>query len=338
MRSTVRRALLATALFLIPAATVAEDAPKPAAPAAAANAPVQDWSKDIETVVVTVDNRGPLIWHVQKGDSELYILGIVTPVPETLEWRTGGVEAALKGASQLLLPPQASVGLFEGVWFLMWNRDAIYLPSSTTMESTLPADLSARFTKVRDSLHRDADRYSDLRVPLAGLRLAGDFQKSAGLDYRKVSKMLDRLASRAHVKSKPIATYEALPLVKQLPKMSPAANAACMKAALDDIEVQRVHAEPAAEAWAVGDLDGIKANYSDTRFESCIQSMPSFSALFDRAVRDSTNAANAALARKGKTLMVVSMGELLRRGGLLERLRAEGVTVDPPSNQALPPA
>src|SRR5205814_10497510 len=110
-------------------------------------------------------------------------------------------------------------------------------------------------------------------------------------------------------------------------------NEACLKAALDDVESQAVHAVPAAEAWAIGDLDGVKANYSETRFESCIQSMPSFAALFDRAVRDSAAAANAALRRKGKTVMLVSMGELLRKGGLLDRLRAQGLAIDPPSNR-----
>ena len=105
-----------------------------------------------------------------------------------------------------------------------------------------------------------------------------------------------------------------------------------MKAALDDIDAQSVHARPAAEAWAVGNLDGIKANYSEDRFESCIQSMPSFAALFTRAVNDSAAAADAALNKKGKSVMVVSIGVLLRKGGILDRLKAEGLTVDAPSS------
>ena len=75
-----------------------------------------------------------------------------------------------------------------------------------------------------------------------------------------------------------------------------------------------------AQAWAVGDLGGIKASYSEQRFESCIQSMPSFAALFQRAVNNSLGAANAALAKPGKTVMAVPLGALLRKGGLLDRL------------------
>lgn len=320
----MKRALLAAAFALLPLSVAADNAP---------TAPVQDWSNQIETVVVTPGDGGPLMWHVTKGDSELYLLGVVGPLPKDLQWQTHGVETALKGATQLLLPPTASVGLFEGLWFLMWNRDALYLPDSTPMESTISAPLRTRFTATRERLHRDADRYSDLRVPLAALRLEGDFQNAQGFDYRALTKTIERLASHAGVHSKAIASYETLPIVKQLPGMSAAANEACMKAALDDIDAQSVHARPAAEAWAVGDLDGIKANYSEDRFESCIQSMPSFAALFTRAVNDSAAAANAALNKKGKSVMVVSIGVLLRKGGILDRLTAEGLTVDAPSNR-----
>ncbi|HEY1711194.1 MAG TPA: TraB/GumN family protein [Rhizomicrobium sp.] len=324
----MKRLALAVVLACVPFAGAAENAPAPAA------APTQDWSQTIETVVVTAERHGPLLWHIKKGDSELIILGIVDPVPKKLDWDTGGVEAALKGAKQLILPPGASVGLVEGLWFLMWNHDVIYLPDSTPMESTLPDALRQRFTTARDRLHRDADRYSSLRVPLAGLRLVGDFQTDHGLTAREPSDTVEKLARHAGVSSKRAAEYEALPLIKQLPKMSAAANEACMKDALDDLEIQSAHADAAAQAWASGDLAGIKANSSDDRFESCIQALPNVAALFQRSVNDSLSAANAALARPGKTVMVVSMGPLLRKGGILDRLAAEGLTIEAPSNSA----
>jgi uncharacterized protein YbaP (TraB family) len=314
------------AIACLPLASAADNAPAPP--------PTQDWSQTIETVVVTAERHGPLLWHIKKGDSELIVLGIVDPVPKKLDWDTGGVEAAIKGAKHLILPPGASVGLIEGMWFLMWNHDVVYLPDSTPMESTLPEALRQRFAAARERLHRDADRYSGLRVPLAGLRLVGDFQTDHGLTVREPSDTVEKLARHAGVSSKRAAEYEALPLIKQLPKMSAAANETCMKDALDDMEIQSAHADAAAQAWATGDLAGIKANSSDDRFESCIQALPNIAALFQRSVNDSLAAANAALAKPGKTVMVVSMGQLLRRGGILDRLAAEGLTVEAPTNSA----
>jgi hypothetical protein len=299
-------------------------------PAHADPPPVQDWSTTIETVVVTAHVAGPPMWHIRKGDSEVVVFGIVDPLPDDLDWNKDGVRAALKGARQLLLPPKASAGLLDALWLLAWHSDALYLPDGTTMESTLPADLRMRFVAARDRIPRDAGRYSGLRPPLAALRLESDVLKAQALTVDEPLGMLRRLARDADVPSRFVADYEAIPMLKQLPGMPQSANDACVKAALDDIDAVSAHAAAAAHAWASGDLAGIRANYSEQRFESCILSMPSLSALFQRAVSDSVNAADAALAAPGKTVMATSIGLLLRQNGILDRLRAEGATIEGP--------
>ena len=291
--------------------------------------PVQDWST-IETVIVTAHVRGPPIWRIRKGDSEVVLIGIVQPLPEDLDWNKDGVEGALKGAHALLLPPKASAGLFDMLWLLAWHSDALYLPSGTTVESTLPADLRVRFIAARDKIHGDAGRYSNLRPPLAALRLEGDVLKAQQFAVNEPAGTLQHLARQAGVPSHFVADYEAIPMLKQLPDMPEAANNACVKAALDDIDAVSVHATAAAKAWASGDLAGVKAKYSEQRFESCIQSVPSVAALFQRAVNDSVKAVDTALAQHGKTVVAASIGSLLRQNGILDRLRAEGATIEGP--------
>ena len=289
--------------------------------------PVRDWSKAIETVVVTAPKPGPLIWSATKGNGTVYLIGLVEPLPKTLAWNDAGVRDALSGAHELLLPARASAGLFDMLWLLAWNSDAIYLPGGTTLESLLPDDLRARFVADREKLHRDADRYSGLRPPLAALRLEGDFMKDRDMTPEEPAETLGRLAARLGVHSRPIADYEAIPMLKQLPKLSKAANEACVRAALDDIDALGAHAQAAADAWARGDLAGIEASYSEQRFESCIQAVPTAAALFSRAVNDSTAAVLDAVNRPGKTVMAISIGVLLRKDGLLDRLAAHGITV-----------
>lgn len=291
--------------------------------------PVQDWST-IETVIVTAHAPGPPIWRIHRGDSEVVLIGTVQPLPEGLDWNKDAVQNALKGAHALLLPPKASAGLFDMLWLLAWHSDALYLPRGTTVESTLPADLRARFTAAREKIHGDAGRYSDLRPPLAALRLEGDILKAQHLVAEEPTGTLQHLARSAGVPSRFVADYEAIPMLKQLPDMSKAANDACVKAALDDIDAVSAHAAAVAKAWASGDLAGIKANYSEQRFESCIQSVPSVAALFQRAVNDSVKAVDTALAQHGKTVMAASIGSLLRQNGILDRLRAEGATIEGP--------
>ena len=292
--------------------------------------PVQDWSTNIETVIVTAHVPGPPMWRVRKGDAEVVLVGIVQPLPDNLEWNKDAVRGALKGAHVLLLPPRASAGLFDVLWLLAWHSDALYLPGGTTVESTLPADLRARFIAAREKIHGDAGRYSALRPPLAALRLEGDVLKAQLFAVDEPAGALRHLAREVGVPSRFVADYEAVPMLKQLPDMPEAANHACVKAALDDIDTVSAHAAAAAKAWSSGDLAGIKANYSEQRFESCIQSVPSVAALFQRAVNDSVKAVDTALVQHGKTVMAASIGSLLRQNGILERLRTEGATIEGP--------
>jgi predicted dinucleotide-utilizing enzyme len=112
--------------------------------------------------------------------------------------------------------------------------------------------------------------------------------------------------------------------------MSPAANEACAKDALDDLDDIAAHSKAAAEAWAIGDLDALKANWSEQRFQGCIQAVPGVSVLFQRAVNDSVTAVNGALTKPGKTVMIVSFGALLKKGGILDRLKEEGLEIEQP--------
>lgn len=292
--------------------------------------PVQDWT--METVVVTAKKPGPAFWHVVNGKSEVWILGTLGPVPEDLKWDTGRLEYFLSGAKVLLLPPRGQVGPLEGIWFLITSGDVLRQPDGTVLESTLPGPLKARFVAARASLHKDADDYAEYKASVAGFILERDFLRANDLSGSQPLKTIEQLAERATVPSRRVATYEALDVIKEVPSLSNAGNWACMKDALDDIEVMAKHARPAAEAWATGDLDGVKAHYSDPKALDCLGQSASFSKLWARSVSDTLSALNAALKSPGKTIAVVSIGELLRKNGIVDRLKAEGFTVEGPGD------
>src|ERR1700761_3386780 len=42
-------------------------------------APIQDWSNNVETVVVTAQASGPALWHIVQGPSDVWILPTVSP-------------------------------------------------------------------------------------------------------------------------------------------------------------------------------------------------------------------------------------------------------------------
>jgi uncharacterized protein YbaP (TraB family) len=308
---------VATALFALGAA--------PATP------PVQDWS-NTEIVVVRPDHPGPALWHIVKDKSEVWILPTVSPVPKGMPWDTHEIESLLKGANALLLPPRASVGVFEGLWFWMTSMDMLEQPSGTELENTLPAPLKARFVAARTRMGRDADRYADFLGGVAALRLESDYWSFANFTPNGPQRTIESLASRAGVSAKPTATYPAMNVIKDVPKMTAAAHLACLGMALDDIDTQSAHAIAAADAWAKGDIAGVKAHYSETKLDDCLNQNSAYRVLRESANRDMTNAIVAALNKPGTTVVVMPMGFFLRKGGVLERLEAAGLTVTGPGS------
>jgi len=288
--------------------------------------PIADWS-NIETVLVTAKHPGPALWHVVRGQSEVWILPTVEPSPSDLKWDTSDVAHLLKGSKILLLPPRGQVGLIEGTWFVLTGLGTLELPQGTTLEASLPEALKDRFVAARVVLHEAADRYEKYLPAVAAVVLESDFWNANGLKFNNAQKTVERLATQALVPARTIALYSAMDVIHDVPKLSPAANLICLEDALNDIDVETVHAALAAKAWASGDLDGMKAHYSETRLDSCLQQSGAYTALRDKEISDVADAITSALDKPGKSFAIMPIGIWLRKGGVLERLEATGLTI-----------
>ena len=302
--------------------------PVPAPAQTPAQAPIQDWAP--ETIVVGAQRHGPLFWRVSRGDAEVWIMAVVGPMPEDLVWDHSELASLLDGAKRVLLQPRAEIGMLEGAWFLLTQRSTLDLPNDAHLEDVLDPQLKTRFVAAREKLHRDADRYEDFQPAWAGFRLYGDFIHDSDLNVDEPADTIKHLARSKDVPVAPIATYQVLSIVKDVSAMPPEASRVCLRSALDDIEAEEAHQALAAKAWSVGDLAGMTRNYSEPTIFACLQRVQSFSAVWSQSVTDTDKAVMTALDEGGKTVMVASLGTLLRKGGLLDRLRAHGITVESP--------
>ena len=311
-------AAFVSVLFL-GAAAAADEAP-----------PVTDWTTN-EVVVVDASAQGPAMWHLQKGDSEIWFLGTVGLMPKDLAWNTMRLEQTIDGANAMWLPPEANADLldvFDLSWFFLTHRGVLSMPGDQTLEESLPPELRARFVAARERLGKKASEYEDDSPLLAGFKLLGAF-----VDVRKMTAELPRKAAQKiardkHVKVRRIAEYNATPLIKEMFKLPREAGRVCLVNGLTQVEILEKHAVAAADAWAVGDVAGIKANYSTALFRDCVMQTKRFGELNQRAVDDTVKTVHEALARPGKTVMLIDVGWLFRAGGVADRLAAEGLVLE----------
>jgi uncharacterized protein YbaP (TraB family) len=290
-----------------------------------------DESAVVQQLEVIGRRPGPALWRVTRGESEVVILGGLSPLPHILHWDTIRVEHALADATVLFLPPnKVHVSLFDAAGMFL-RQGALKPAHGADMERALPPELRARFDRVRDSLHLDPKRYQHWRPAVAGLLLLGDYRRAAGLSEDKPGTTVAKLARAAHAEVRVVGELKVKPLFDAAAKMSDGQNQACLAAALDDVEREIGHAQRAADAWAVGDLQTVRANSSASLIDSCLLQLPGVQSVVEQGTKDAVLTINAALNRPGHSVAVIDLTFLLRRNGVLDRLKAEGDQVTVPA-------
>ena len=291
---------------------------------------VPDWAQ-IEAVEVNA-KPGPAVWHLTRGNREVWLLGLVGALPKDLEWNKQYLSELFDGARAILMPPKADVALTDIAWFLIRHGGELSLPRGQSLEQDLPDDLRARFIAARDSVGGDAGDYrTDIPIR-AALRLQQDFAKKAALTPREPRATIDDLAAGKHIRSTPVLRFEAMDAVRDILKLNPQQQRVCLAQAVEDVAWGLAHAGVAARAWAVGDITGVKANYSESRLGTCIMAaVQAFGDIDARNSAEYVTAIDAALNQPGKTIVVIGMGPLLRKGGVLERLQGRHFAIEGPA-------
>jgi len=302
---------------------------------AAAAQTVSDWA-EIESVEVR-ERPGPALWHLTRGNSpnnfsEVWLLGMAGALPKDLDWNKQYVSELLDGSRAILMPPKADIALTDIAWFLIWHGSELSLPRGQRLEETLPVDLRARFVAVRDTVSGDADDYhTDIPIR-AAMRLQQDLRKKADLSFGEPRDTVESLARRKRIPMAPVTRFAAMDAVREVLKLTPSQQQACLAQALEDVDWARGHADKAARAWAVGDIKTVKAHYSEWRLGNCIMgAVQKFSDIDGRNIAEYVSAIDAALDQPGKTIVMIYMGPLLRKNGVLERLQARGIAIEGPA-------
>jgi len=298
--------------------------------AGAANAqPLADWAQ-IEAVEVRA-KPGPALWHVTRGNSEVWILGTIGAMPKDLDWNKQYLSDLLGGARAILMPPKANIGIVDIGWFLLMHGSELSLPRGQTLEAGLPDDLRRHFVAARDAAGGDAGDYQTDTPIRAAIRLQQDFMKKTNFSYKEPRDTIEDMAARKHIRNAPVTRFEAMDAIREMLKLTQAQQQVCLGQAAGDVNWGLAHAGAASRAWAVGNVGGVKANYVQSRLLDCVtNAVHSAGTIEARTIADTVAAIDAALNQPGKTIVVIAMGPLLRKGGVLERVEGLHATIERP--------
>ncbi len=302
---------------------------------------------DMAPVVVSGAQPGPGLWRVSSSDGHtLWILGTVSPLPATLEWRSDEVDAVVAEAQQMLAAPgwtlDADIGFFKGLTLLPSAMKAARSPDGRRLQEVLPPALYARWeVQKKRYIGRDGGIEKD-RPLVAATELYGAALKKVGLKQRSaVSEVLDK-AAKAHGHT-PVSTRLVIRIddprqaLKDV-RASSLDDVACFERTLDVVESKLPILVERANAWSVGDIDALQRMAVQSQYGACVDAVErsefgrrrGLTDLDRRAQEKWLGHARDALKRNTVTFAVVPVFSLLAPGGYLDELRRSGYEVENP--------
>ena len=343
----MHRTILATGVMLALASLPlqAQEAPTQAgAPVPQQQATMgADGIRTEATVVVDGAQPGPGMWLVRKGGHDLWILGVLTPLPAKMQWQSKQVEQVIANAQEVIRPPRVSLdvdgGLFKKLTLLPAMLGARKNPDGKRLEQLVSPASYARW-KVLKAQYIGSDGGVEKWRPLfAAQELYQEAMKKTGLNGSGIiTPVVDKAIETHHpnvtVVKEEIVVKDPKPLLKEWSKTT-LDDIACFENTMTRIETDLDAMRARANAWATGDMAALQSLPPPYQWEACSSAITEAGigkrlgfGDANKRVRDKwMAAAEAALDRNQVTFAFLEMKELGGNNGFLARLKAKGYTV-----------
>jgi hypothetical protein len=317
-----------------------------------AQAPGEEKTAELPTVVVTGEQPGPGLWKVSSGDHVLWILGTLSPLPKDIHWRAREVQAAIASAQEVIDPPHikmdAKVGFFGKLRLLPSLVGVRDNPDHATLQQVMPAELYSRWVALKTK-YFGAGRGRNIetwRPIFAAIELWNQAIRKAGLSRSDITGDVVRdAAKRAGLQPiEPNYTIEIddpRAAVKEF-KQGSMDDLDCFRKTLDRVDSDLDAMAVRANAWATGDVDALRRLPDVDQREACIAAVTGTDIARERGIVDLpervqnawVDAASAALAKNRVTFGRLPIMDLLAKDGYLAKLKAKGYMVEAPDDPA----
>jgi len=293
-------------------------------PSQAAAPTAKPWS-DITEVVVRAHAPGPAMWKLTRGDATVWVMGTLHVAPKAINWDANRFRRILNGAHVLILP---RIIQDEPV-----SEQDMELSGSQQLSDVVSAPAYHRFlTDLQRENFDDLPNGLAYQPAWAGAWLIVRIYIAHDITTHIVPPEVATYAAQSGVAVKYVDRHTNRLQARQYSRMDKAAGEACLDDYLDGIDHDLATTDLMGKAWAEGDVPTILANHREPAWVTCFLAQPKYAAIYETyAVDDMVKAVDDALKTPGKSVAVMPLSDLLRRDGILDRLRAEGVTITAPA-------
>jgi uncharacterized protein len=285
-------------------------------------APAEVRSETPPASAATEKPVNPALFVARDENSTIYLFGTVHLRRPGAAWGGANAQAALAEAdevwTELEITPEADAAAAR----LLWQHGMA--PPHEPLSSVLNESERARLAAAATSLNLPPQMLERMRPWLAGMTLSllpmmrDGYDPSAGVDN-----MIDAVADAAGKRRRAFETAEQQ--VQFFAGMSMEAQRELLVEALAQFETEDLEVDVLADAWARGDIEGLEREVID-------ETRSRYPEMFEVMLVQRNDAWVAMLMQElegsGVDFVAVGAAHLLGREGLVEQLRARGVSVE----------
>ena len=296
-------------------------------------------------VVVTGVLPGPALWKVSKGNHVMWVLGLASPLPKNMQWKSAEVESRIASSQAVLKLPSLEIGVRTSFYrssMMPSARELETNPNQQTLQDVLTQALYQHWRVLKARYLGDDDRVERMRPIVAGRELYEAALGHAGLvDDDGLEKIVYRAAVHDGIAS--VNTSYQLLLKDPREAVRSLSNASmndqyCLSQVLDALDHGLVQATVRANAWATGDIGALRSILSQVQQDSCLSTLDGsqfamalgINDIESRVRKSWIDSAEQAIDKNKQTFAVLPIHELLAPDGYLGALQANGYAVQAP--------
>jgi hypothetical protein len=335
MRSTVLGCLLLTSLWTTPALATQEGASQAALPI-----------RDEAPVLVSGALPGPGMWKVSRDGHVMHVLGTVSPLPKGMDWISRDVEKVLAQSGEVVLAPSymvdADVGFFGKLALLPSLIGVRRNPDNAQLRDVVPPASYARWLVLKQRyIGRDGDA-EKMRPIFAANELYQAAIEDGGLTGKRIVWPVIQAAIREHgiKRTEPqvkVSIKNPKGALKEF-RTEPLGDLDCFDKMLQNLETDVGRMAERANAWAVGDVEALRALPLGDQYQACQNALMQASVAQKNGMGNAEaevrqawlSAAEAAIGNNTVSFALLPMSELLKADGYLSALQAKGYLVEAP--------
>jgi uncharacterized protein YbaP (TraB family) len=256
-----------------------------------------------------------------------------------MTWRSQAVEDVLAESQQVLaggVSLDADIGPITALRLYRQWRRVRRIPEGKSLSEVMPPELYARFSALKKKYAPRDRGLERLQPMLAAASLYSTAVDAVGLTSRNdIQRSVAKLAKsrRVPLRRTRIELEDPKALLEELGNTPMEGQLLCLETTIARLESDIDAMKARARAWAVGDVEALRAlPYPDQEAAcwSAVTSAPRLKEISERASRLWFEVAEEALRQNTTTLALARMDRLLGPEGALAKFRERGFTIEGP--------